>query len=468
MQRTTPTTLPPTLLSLLCLAIFGCGGGTEPKVPTTITVAPDAVSFTALGQTQQLGATVTDQDGASIASPSITWSSSNEAVATVSPTGLVSAIGQGSAEVTGTAGAATATAVVTVQQVPAQFQKVAGDGQTVTIGQPTPVPLTVQANDANGAPIGGLAVSFSADAHAGSLSSTSATTGPDGRASTGFTPLDSGAQEVTATISGSPLSADFTETGFSPFTIELKFLTPVTLEDSLAFEGAKQRWQSIIVSELPDVPLSVPADSCAAGTPAVQQTIDDVMILVRLKNIDGPGNLVGQAGPCSVRGDTKLPILGVMFFDTSDLDVVAAAGLLEPVIVHEMGHVLGFGSIWSALNLLADPSLGGPADADPHFTGAGAIGAFNASGGQTYVASAKVPVENQGGLGTADGHWRDTVFGNELDDGQPGSRRGSAEPNQHRLDGRPGIHGEPGRRGPIHAHPGAPYVRPGSLAGARE
>ena len=32
----------------------------------------------------------------------------------------------------------------------------------------------------------------------------------------------------------------------------------------------------------------------------------------------------------------------------------------------------------------------------------------------TYIEGAKVPVENMGGVGTADGHWRESVFGSEL------------------------------------------------------
>ena len=50
---------------------------------------------------------------------------------------------------------------------------------------------------------------------------------------------------------------------------------------------------------------------------------------------------------------------------------------------------------------------------DPHFTGAQAITAFNQVGGNAYTG-AKVPVENNGVEGTADGHWRESVFINEL------------------------------------------------------
>jgi hypothetical protein len=103
-----------------------------------------------------------------------------------------------------------------------------------------------------------------------------------------------------------------------------------------------------------------------------------------------------------------------MRFDQADLAEVEASGLLQDVILHEMGHVLGFGTIWSEpeLDLLADPvSAGGT---DPHFTGAQAIAAFDAAGGNAYTSGGKVPVEETGGAGTRDSHWRESVFNNEL------------------------------------------------------
>ncbi len=57
----------------------GCGGSTEPEVPTTAAVErPRRCRSPPLGQTTQLTATVTDQHGDTIASPALTWTSSNE------------------------------------------------------------------------------------------------------------------------------------------------------------------------------------------------------------------------------------------------------------------------------------------------------------------------------------------------------------------------------------------------------
>ena len=62
--------------------------------------------------------------------------------------------------------------------------------------------------------------------------------------------------------------------------------------------------------------------------------------------------------------------------------------------------------------LLADPAESG--GTDPHFTGAQARVAFDAAGGAGYAGGLKIPVENTGGAGAEDAHWRDAVFGIEL------------------------------------------------------
>jgi hypothetical protein len=398
---------------LLGALLWACGGGTtDTKVPSGISVTPTTVSLEAVGQTQQLTPVVTDQDGATIASPSVTWSSSNTAVATVTGSGLVSAAGAGTATITATAGSVNAQVAITVTQTPTQLQKVTGDGQTANIGQTIGTPLTVQVNDATGHPIQGVTVGFTVDPQLATLGSPTGLTGADGRTATSLTIVGSGPIPVTAGVANTTLTTSFTETGVSPYSIELQFLTDTTSAQGDAFEAARHRWEGLIVGDVPNVQLSAMAGQCGANSPALSRTVDDVLILVTLEPIDGAGNVLGAAGPCFVRTGSRLPVLGTMKFDTADLDVLESSGLLQPVILHEMGHVLGYGTIWTDKNLLADPSLTG--GTDPHFTGAQAISAFNAVGGSNYTASAKVPVEDTGGEGTADAQWRESVFGNEL------------------------------------------------------
>ena len=41
-----------------------------------------------------------------------------------------------------------------------------------------------------------------------------------------------------------------------------------------------------------------------------------------------------------------------MSFDTADLDEMERKGTLNDVITHEMGHVLGIGTIWARKGLI--------------------------------------------------------------------------------------------------------------------
>ena len=107
-----------------------------------------------------------------------------------------------------------------------------------------------------------------------------------------------------------------------------------------------------------------------------------------------------------------LPYLGVVQFDKDDLASFEGSSDLVELILHEVGHVLGIGSIWAEFGLLREPSLETPG-ADTHFAGPLAIAAFDEAGGDSY-ADAKVPVENQAGPGSGDVHWRQSVFFTEL------------------------------------------------------
>jgi hypothetical protein len=107
-----------------------------------------------------------------------------------------------------------------------------------------------------------------------------------------------------------------------------------------------------------------------------------------------------------------------MEFDVDDLPALEAAGNLDDVILHEMGHVLGFGTLWNSfLQLPSDPAFGGTPGNDTHFNGPEAIIAFDAISNKPYAGGNKVPVENDNGSygsGSLDAHWREAVFSIEL------------------------------------------------------
>jgi hypothetical protein len=184
----------------------------------------------------------------------------------------------------------------------------------------------------------------------------------------------------------------------SPFTIEVRFLGGLNQAQQGAFTAAADRWTGIIVGDLPDVLVD-------------GEVIDDLVILAQGVAIDGPGKILGQAGPTHLRPEAAgaaalLPVKGIMSFDTADLANMEADGSLNDVIAHEMGHVLGLGTIWDLKGLLKDAGTD-----NPTFVGDGAMSEF---GILQDGDPEPVPVENTGGPGTRDGHWRESVFRNEL------------------------------------------------------
>jgi hypothetical protein len=185
----------------------------------------------------------------------------------------------------------------------------------------------------------------------------------------------------------------------SPFTIEVRFLGGLNARQRAAFTAAADRWTRVIVGDLPSVLVD-------------NEVIDDVLILAQGTAIDGPGMILGQAGPTHLRPASAgaaafLTAKGIMSFDTADLAKMNAAGTLNDVITHEMGHVLGIGTLWEPKGLLKQ---GGTSN--PTFSGPGAMEEYRVlrGGGQRR----RVPVENTGAPGTRDSHWRETVFRNEL------------------------------------------------------
>ncbi|MXW66967.1 MAG: hypothetical protein F4Z72_08230 [Gemmatimonadales bacterium] len=139
---------------------LACGGdrGTgppepppDPPRPTTVTVIPATSELSALRATVQLSADVRDQNG-QVMSATVTWSSSNTPVATVSASGLVTADGNGTATITVTAGAVSGSATVTVAQRVSAVE-LAPDTGIVLPG--TTLQLAAEAQDANGHAVDG-------------------------------------------------------------------------------------------------------------------------------------------------------------------------------------------------------------------------------------------------------------------------------------------------------------------------
>ena len=166
------------------------------------------------------------------------------------------------------------------------------------------------------------------------------------------------------------------------------------------------RWQRVITGDL--VALQIPqrffsATFCGGFGNLVNGTsVDDLIVMMDISPIDGPAKVLGQAGPCGLRND-RIPFVGVLTLDTDDLTPLVGTRTLTDVIFHEIGHILGFGTVWNG------SVLTGGGTSDPRFTGARAVEEYAALGG-----TGTIPVENTGGSGTADAHWRETTFRTEV------------------------------------------------------
>ncbi len=137
------------------------------------------------------------------------------------------------------------------------------------------------------------------------------------------------------------------------------------------------------------------------------EVLSGLKIEARISPIDGEGNVLGQAGPTILLPGSELPAKGVMQFDTADVERLEAEGSFEDVILHEMAHVLGFGTLWARQGLIQ-----GSGTNNPQFTGIASIREYAALVGGP--GTGPVPVANTGGAGTREGHWRELVFGDEL------------------------------------------------------
>ena len=182
-------------------------------------------------------------------------------------------------------------------------------------------------------------------------------------------------------------------------------VVPVPASLQPALDAAFDRWESVITGDVSQaaIPLGFfsGGDCGGFGTILNGTSADDIIVLVNITAIDGPGRTLGQAGPCVIRGN-DLPFGGVLTLDAADLGAMTAAQITD-LMVHEIGHVLGFGSLWDLKELVTSSTT------DPRFTGAAAVAQWNALGGPGGV-----PVENTGGEGTAGSHWRESTFQSEL------------------------------------------------------
>ena len=177
----------------------------------------------------------------------------------------------------------------------------------------------------------------------------------------------------------------FAKSSFADIVITLNVTGGLTSSQQAILTTAKSFWETTLTGYKPGISLTGPSMT-ASGTA-----------------IDGVGGALGSAGPTSAvfQGGYFLTTAGQMQFDTADLANLETSGALQNVFLHEMAHVLGFGTLWTLNGVYAAGS--------GQFTGASAFTQYKTEFNQP--AATFVPVELGGGENAANSHW------NEVDGG---------------------------------------------------
>lgn len=108
-------------------------------------------------------------------------------------------------------------------------------------------------------------------------------------------------------------------------------------------------------------------------------------------------DFLGQAGPTTLttHGGFTYTTAGIMQFNS--LYLPSYGSLFDQVVMHEMAHVIGFGTLWSANGLYATPG---------QYAGTTALATYQSE--FSLPAASFIPVERGGGPGTEDVHWDET------------------------------------------------------------
>ena len=133
--------------------VAGESAVTVEQRPAEVRISPGADTLMAIGDTVRLSVEAFDANGHLVAGTDFTWASEDEAVVTVDAGGLVTAVGNGEAGVTASAGPVAGESAVTVEQRPAEVRISPGADTLVAIGDT--VRLSAEALDANGHPVAG-------------------------------------------------------------------------------------------------------------------------------------------------------------------------------------------------------------------------------------------------------------------------------------------------------------------------
>ena len=231
--------------------------------------------------------------------------------------------------------------------------------------------------------------------------------------------VDTTEVEVTATDPGGLRATHRFRTWVVPapdpdaFNIELYFDPGFTPDEEAVVRRAANRWMEVVTGDLPDVPVPEPLRGTCLGRsspPRIVGVIDD--LLIHMKFAARLGDAAATAATCGVRDESWQAFLGRNSFALWYFrDPEATVDLLYKIALHEIGHVLGFGSWTNRSHSPAWRAMFRAGATDPHFAGPLAVAAFNAAGGEAY-SGGKVPLEDK--IPILGIHWRERVIPDDV------------------------------------------------------
>lgn len=194
---------------------------------------------------------------------------------------------------------------------------------------------------------------------------------------------------------------------FFPYSIEISYQHAYTLIVTSSVDQAVNDWRSIISAPLPGTVIVNESENICGYVFSETTIIDDLLIHISIQFIDGLGGVLGYAGPCLIDSNSY-PRFGIIVLDEDDVIDLIENDLFNIVIKHEIGHVLGIGTLWTNGTTFDENTIQTPSGGYPYLlpfaneedTLLGRIGGAS--------------VEDTGGSGTAKGHWKELVYDHEL------------------------------------------------------
>jgi len=194
--------------------------------------------------------------------------------------------------------------------------------------------------------------------------------------------------------------------------ISLNFIGTPTQSQQQSFQSAADYWNSVIVG----YDLTIGYDNLNQPYNRPHQLTIDVSIAAN----DGVGGILGSAGPTTAQYYDNNPVgaptvalfyadTGAMEFDSADVDSLISSNQFFGVVLHEMAHVIGFGTLWTYNHNLQSTDYPMYVTGNGQYFGANALAQYVEEFGQ--AGASYIPVELEGGTGTANGHWNEVAGG---------------------------------------------------------